>query len=225
MRILVIEDQPAIARFMANGLSEEGHAVTTVADLAHARERLRDGWDVLIVDRMLPDGDGLDLVRAMRRDGDTTPVMCVTARDQVPERVAGLHAGADDYLVKPFAFEELLARVLALHRRAGGDGALRVGDLVVDRQAHRVWRGDEELLLTAQEFRLLVVLAQSAGTVLTRANLLARVWDVHHDPGTNVVDVYVRYLRQKLERPDQPRLLHTVRGVGYVLDTAQRPGE
>ncbi len=225
MRILVIEDQSAIARFMANGLSEEGHTVTTVTDLAHARERLRDGWDVLIVDRMLPDGDGLDLVRAMRRDGDTTPVMCVTARDQVPERVAGLHAGADDYLVKPFAFEELLARVLALHRRAGGDAPLRVGDLVVDRHAHRVWRGDEELLLTAQEFRLLVVLAQSAGTVLTRANLLARVWDVHHDPGTNVVDVYVRYLRQKLERPDQPRLLHTVRGVGYVLDTAQRPGE
>jgi DNA-binding response OmpR family regulator len=171
---------------------------------------------------MLPDGDGLDLLRELRRAGDATPAICVTARDPVQDRVEGLEAGADDYLIKPFAFEELLARMAAVCRRARAGELLRVADLRIDVRAHRAWRGDQELALTPQEFRLLLVLAQGAGTVLSRRDLLERVWDTHHDPGTNVVDVYVRYLRNKVERPDAPTLIHTVRGVGYVIDDRPR---
>ncbi len=232
MRILVLEDDPAIRRILARGLREEGHATAVAADLEEARAVLEQPQDLLVVDRMLPDGDGLALIRDLRRRGDTTPAICLTARDAVEDRVDGLREGADDYLVKPFAFEELLARIDAVARRTGparvspetvggapsSQGLLEHADLRIDLDAHRAWRGTDELHLTAQEFRLLVTLAESAGSVLSRPHLLERVWDMHHDPGTNVVDVYVSYLRAKVDRPGLPRLLHTVRGVGYVLD-------
>jgi DNA-binding response OmpR family regulator len=224
MRILLIEDERRISGFTVRGLREEGHSVDLVEDLAASRAAVaQHAYDLLVVDRMLPDGDGLALVRELRRAGMTTPAICLTARDRVEERVEGLHGGADDYLVKPFAFEELLARIAALSRRVGRGGSqIRVGDLMLDVDAHRVTRAGQELRLTAQEFSLLRYLAENAGRVLSRTRLLQHVWDVHHDPRTNVVDVYVGYLRQKVDRGFDRPLLHTVRGVGYVLEDRAR---
>lgn len=223
MRILVIEDERKIAAFLQRGLREEGHQVDLAGDCAEAKAQLGAGdYDLLLVDRMLPDGDGLSIVRDLRREGDPTPAICLTARDRVDERVEGLYGGADDYLVKPFAFDELLARIAAIARRTGQGGRLQVGDLVVDVEAHRAWRGGEELRLTAQEFHLLRYLAENAGRVLTRTRILERVWDMHHDPGTNVVDVYISYLRQKVDRGRERPLLHTVRGIGYMLEDRPR---
>jgi DNA-binding response OmpR family regulator len=206
VRILLLEDEPKISRFLARGLGEEGHRVQVTEDIDHARRALTDAaFDLWIVDRMLPDGDGLTLVRERRKAGDRTPALCLTARDRVEERVEGLIGGADDYIVKPFAFDELV-----------------VGDLEIDPGAHRAWRGGQDLKLTAQEFRLLRYLAENAGRVLSRTRLLEHVWDTHHDPGTNVVDVYVGYLRGKVDKGFERPLLHTVRGVGYVLEAAER---
>lgn len=220
MRVLLVEDEQKIAGFIARGLGEEGHRVDVAEDLASARRLLAgSAFDVLIVDRMLPDGDGLTLVKERRVAGDRTPTICVTARDRVGERVEGLLGGADDYLVKPFAFEELLARITAIARRATlPPTGICVGDLVVDVERHRVTRGGREITLTAQEFLLLQCLAEHAGTVMTRARLLALVWQTFHDPGTNVVDVYIGYLRRKIDGPGEAPLLRTVRGVGYVLE-------
>ncbi len=223
MRILLVEDEPRIAGFAARGLREEGHQVTLAADLAAARAALAaDEFDLLVVDRMLPDGDGLDLVRELRRHGERLPAICVTARDRVEERVEGLYGGADDYLVKPFAFDELLARIAAVTRRAGAAERLTVGDLEIDLAAHRVHRGGREIRLTAKEFALLRCLAENAGRVMSRTRLLERVWDVSHDPGTNVVDVQISYLRAKVDQGFDRPLIHTVRGVGYVLEDARR---
>ncbi len=223
MRILVIEDEPAISDLLARGLSEEGHSVQVAATLTAARRALREDEtpaDLLVVDRMLPDGDGLDLVRQLRRAGDTRPALVLTARDRVDERVEGLYGGADDYLTKPFAFDELLARIIALQRRLGGATTPRieVGDLAVDTEALRVWRGADELALTAQEFRLLRYLAEHVGKVLSRTRLLEAAWDMRHDPGTNIVDVYISYLRAKVDKGRERHLIHTVRGRGYVLE-------
>jgi len=223
MRILVIEDEPAISDLLARGLAEEGHSVQVAATLTAARRALREEdtpTDLLVVDRMLPDGDGLDLVRQLRRDGDTRPALVLTARDRVDERVEGLYGGADDYLTKPFAFDELLARIIALQRRLGAATSPRieVGDLAVDTEALRVWRGSDEVALTAQEFRLLRYLAEHAGKVLSRTRLLEAAWDMHHDPGTNIVDVYISYLRAKIDKGQERTLIHTVRGRGYVLE-------
>jgi DNA-binding response OmpR family regulator len=220
MRILLLEDEPKIAGFVSRGLREEGHLVETVGDLAAARRALGDNtFDLLLLDRMLPDGDGLSLVRELRRQGVRVPAICITARDRIDERVEGLYGGADDYLVKPFAFDELLARIAAVSRRAGQGGArLEVADLVVDVERHHVTRAGRDIALTAQEFALLRYLAENAGRVLTRTRLLEHVWNVHHDPGTNVVDVYVGYLRRKIDKGFGRPLLHTLRGVGYVLE-------
>ena len=224
MHILLIEDEPKIARFLSQGLREEGHQVTATADLASAREALAlHEPDLLIVDRMLPDGDGLDLIRGLRRAGDRRPALCLSARDRVEERVEGLVSGADDYLVKPFAFEELLARVNALARRTGGGvSRLRVGDLEIDLDGLRVQRAGVEIRLTAQEFKLLRALAENAGRVMSRTRLLEGVWDLHHDPGSNVVEVYIGYLRQKIDKDFGSPLIHTVRGMGYVLEDRGR---
>ncbi len=223
MRILLIEDEPRIAGFVARGLGEEGHQVVVAEDLAGARAALLDGpYDLLVVDRMLPDGDGLDLVRALRRQGDATPALCLTARDRVEERVEGLYGGADDYLVKPFAFDELLARIAAVTRRAGAAETLQVGDLTLDLAAHRVTRGGREITLTAKGFALLRCLAENAGRVMSRTRLLQKVWDLEHDPGTNLVDVQISYLRARVDRDFERPLIHTVRGVGYVLEDAAR---
>jgi DNA-binding response OmpR family regulator len=220
VRVLVLEDERKIAGFISRGLREEGHLVEVVEDLAAARRVVGNGtWDLLLVDRMLPDGDGLSLVRELRREGNPVPAICITARDRVDERVEGLHGGADDYLVKPFAFDELLARMAAVTRRAGHGGArIVVGDLVVDIDRHRVERAGQEIALTAQEFSLLRYLAENAGRVLSRTRLLEHVWDMHHDPGTNVVDVYVGYLRKKVDKGFEQPLIHTIRGVGYLLE-------
>jgi DNA-binding response OmpR family regulator len=223
MRILVVEDDAKISGFLERGLSEEGHRVEVARRLATARsEALSLTYDLLLVDRMLPDGDGLTLVREMRRRGDATPVICLTARDQVEDKVEGLYGGADDYLVKPFEFGELLARIAAVTRRAQGTGSLAVGDLTIDLPSRRVHRGGAEIQLTAQEFALLRYLAEHAGEVLSRTRLLEAVWDMSHDPRTNVVDVYISYLRAKIDKDFEHKLLHTVRGVGYVLDAGRR---
>jgi DNA-binding response OmpR family regulator len=171
---------------------------------------------------MLPDGDGLSLVRDMRRRGDATPVICLTARDQTEDKVEGLYGGADDYLVKPFEFGELLARIAAVTRRAPSTGHLVVGDLTIDLPRRRVHRGELEVQLTAQEYALLRYMAEHAGQVLSRTRLLEAVWDMSHDPRTNVVDVYISYLRAKIDKDFVHKLLHTVRGVGYVLDAERR---
>lgn len=220
MQILLIEDDRRIADFLVRGLTEEGHRVEHVTDLRGAQARLDHmEIDLLIVDRMLPDGDGLALVRGLRARGDTRPALVLTAMDRVEDRVEGLYGGADDYLNKPFAFEELLARVTALSRRSGGAtaGRVTVGDLVVDTTALRVWRAGVEVSLTAQELRLLRVLAENAGRVVSRAKLLDQVWDLKRDPGTNLVDVYISYLRAKIDKGHERPLLHTVRGVGFLL--------
>lgn len=223
MRILVVEDERKIAGFLRRGLEEEGHRVRVEGDLAGARGALAEGeLDLLIVDRMLPDGDGLDLIREHRRRRGTAPAICLTARDRVDERVEGLYGGADDYLVKPFSFEELLARIAAVARRAGAGERIEVGDLEIDLAAHRARRAGRELQLTAQDFALLRALAESAGRVLSRTRLLERVWDLSHDPGTNVVDVAVSALRAKVDRGFDRPLIHTVRGVGYVLEDRPR---
>lgn len=224
MRILLVEDERKIAAFLLKGLVEEGHVVLLAGDLATARTQVAvSDFDLLLVDRMLPDGDGLALVRELRREGLATPAICLTARDRVEERVEGLHGGADDYLVKPFAFDELLARIAAVTRRGSVvSPVLRVSDLSLDPDAHRVERAGKSIQLTAQEFSLLRYLMENVGRVLSRTRLLEHVWDLHHDPGTNVVDVYIGYLRAKVEKGYDRPLIHTVRGVGYVLEDRPR---
>lgn len=218
MHILVVEDSPAIARFLERGLSEEGHRVVVATDLESARGHLaRLEPQIIIVDRMLPDGDGLDLIRELRRRGRSVPAICLTARERVEERVEGLRSGADDYLAKPFSFEELLARIEAVTRRAGWGEMLRVGPIEIDIARHRVSRSGRVVELTAREFDLLVALARHPGRVLSRTRLLDQVWKMQVDPGTNRVDVYVGYLRKKLGSD----VIRTVRGVGYMMDPDQ----
>lgn len=222
MRILVVEDEAKISGFLARGLGEEGHRVDVAPSLSEARKLAADDYDLLILDRMLPDGDGLSLVRELRRQGRLTPAICLTARDRIEERVEGLYGGADDYLVKPFDFTELLARIAAVTRRACASEKIEIADLVIDVPARRVYRGDRELQLTAQEFALLRYLAENAGRVLSRTRILDAVWAVTHDPRTNLVEVYVSYLRAKIDKGSDHPLLHTVRGAGYVLEDRPR---
>lgn len=222
MRILVVEDERKIAGFLQRGLQDEGHRVDVAGDLETARRLLSEPYDLLLTDRMLPDGDGLSLVRELRRQKRPVPAICLTAKDRVEERVEGLYGGADDYLVKPFSFDELLARIAAVVRRTPQADELTVGDLRIDVPARRVYRGTQELRLTAREFDLLRYLAERAGRVISRTRLLEAVWDTTHDPGTNTVDVYVSYLRAKVDKGFDRPLVHTVRGVGYVLEDRER---
>lgn len=221
MRILVVEDAPHVRQFLAAGLQAEGHEVDPAADLAEARAILgRHSVDFVIVDRMLPDGDGLDLVRALRRGGSAVPTICLTGRDRVDERIEGLRSGVDDYLVKPFSFEELLARIEAVGRRSGVAETLGSGPVEVDLTGRAVFLRGQPIELTTREFDLLVVFLKNEGKVVSRTRLLDQVWGIQHDPRTNVVDVYVRYLRNKLG----PGLLHTVRAIGYVFDPKRGVG-
>ncbi len=221
MRILLVEDDRKVARFIQQGLEEEGHAVDVAGDgdaggqLAHVNP-----YDVLILDIQLPRKNGLQLAAELRREDVATPILMLTARDSTEDLVRGLDSGADDYLTKPFAFDELVARVRALGRRAGvpaAAGVLRAADLEVDRMRHRAVRGARALDLTPREFRLLVHFLERPEQVVSRTELLEKVWDMTFDPGSNVVDVHVSNLRRKLEEGGAPRLLHTVRGVGFVL--------
>ncbi len=224
MRILVVEDDREAAAFMAKGLRESGHVVDVVHDgrdgLVAAQSR---DYDVLIVDRMLPGLDGIALVRTLRATGNRTPVLFLSALGQVDDRVEGLRAGGDDYLVKPYAFTELLARLEALVRRQVATPAearetvLRYRDLSMDLLTRRVERAGREIELQPREFKLLEVLLRHAEQVMTRTMLLEKVWDYRFDPQTNVIDVHISRLRQKIDKDFDYPLIHTVRGAGYTL--------
>jgi two-component system, OmpR family, response regulator len=223
MRLLIVEDDRDAADYLVKAFREIGHVADRAADgeegLALALEAQ---YDVLVVDRMLPKRDGLSLIGQLRAEGVETPVLILSALGQVDDRVKGLRAGGDDYLPKPYAFSELLARTEALARRQVGSGAAeetryRIGDLELDRLSHRVTRAGREIPLQPREFRLLEYLMRHAGQVVTRTMLLEHVWDYHFDPQTNVIDVHVSRLRGKLDRGFPSPIIHTVRGAGYVL--------
>ena len=218
MRILVVDDEPAVRESLERALRLNGYAVDLAVDGGDALARLSEGAPAaLILDILMPRLDGLEVCRRLRAAGDRTPVLMLTARDAVSDRVDGLDAGADDYLVKPFALEELLARLRALLRRSGGPEAgetLRFDDLAMVVGAHEVTRGGRRLELTRTEFLLLELFMRNPRHVLTRSLIFERVWDYDFGPSSNSLDVYIGYLRRKL---GEPRLIHTVRGVGYVL--------
>jgi two-component system OmpR family response regulator len=225
LRILVIEDDPEAASYLVKGLSELGHTADQAADGQTGLEMSQDrDYDILIVDRMLPKMDGLSVIQELRRDGNHTPVLILSALGQVDDRVKGLKAGGDDYLPKPYAFTELQARVEALARRPKSasqvETTYKVGDLVLDRMAHSCRRGDIDIPLQPREFRLLEYLMQNAGQVVTRTMLLENVWEYHFDPQTNVIDVHISRLRGKIDKGFDTPLLHTIRGAGYTIRDA-----
>ncbi len=220
MRILVIEDEKKTAGFLAKGLREAGFAVEIARDGETGLEKARaTKFDLLIVDIMLPNKDGWEVVVELRRDGVRTPILFLTARDSVRDRVKGLELGADDYLVKPFAFSELLARVRSVLRRAPERQTehLRIADLDMDMRHHKAARSGVALNLTPKEFLLLSHLVRSTGEVVSRAEIAEHVWEIGFKTSTNVVDVVVRRLRSKVDDPFKIKLIHTIRGVGYVL--------
>ncbi len=221
MRVLIIEDDRQASAYMIKGLAESGHVADHAADGDDGYAMAGHGdYDVLIVDRMLPKLDGLTLVERLRAEGNRTPILFLSALGNVDDRVKGLRAGGDDYLVKPYAFSELLARIEALARRhkpSEVETRLRVGDLDLDCLTRRVTRDGQEIVLQPREFRLLEYLMRNAGHVVTRTMLLEHVWDYHFDPQTNVIDVHISRLRAKIDRDFDTPLLHTVRGAGYCL--------
>jgi two-component system OmpR family response regulator len=227
MRVLIVEDEPELGRFLQRSLDESGHTADLANDGPTGLEMARaGGYDALVVDRMLPGLDGLSLVQALRKGGDRTPVLILSALGSVDDRVRGLRAGGDDYLPKPFAYTELLARIEALTRRGAPEQEavrLTVGDLVLDRLTRKVTRAGETIVLQPREFRLLEYLMRNTGRVVTRTMLLEGVWDYHFDPQTNVIDVHISRLRSKIDKGfDQP-LLHTVRGAGYLIGDGSEP--
>jgi two-component system copper resistance phosphate regulon response regulator CusR len=220
MHILIVEDERKTREYLQKGLGESGYVVDTAADGVDGLHLALTGdYDLVILDVMLPGADGRQVLRALRRE-KPTPVMFLTARDELEDRVGGLELGADDYLVKPFAFAELLARVRTVLRRGAPrePEVLRIGDLEVDVIRRRARRGEDRISLTNQEFALLSLLARRAGEVLSRSFITSQVWDINFDTDTNVVEVAVRRLRAKLDDPYPRKLVHTVRGMGYVLE-------
>ncbi|WP_122040559.1 response regulator transcription factor [Asaia bogorensis] len=223
MRILLVEDDPTVRSFIVKGLKETGHLVE---EADNGKDGLflavSENFDIVILDRMLPGGiDGLRILETLRAQNNATPVLLLSALADVDERVAGLKAGGDDYMTKPFAFSELLARVEALARRGSAEQVpqtkLVVADLEMDLLSRTVKRGEEKIDLQPREFRLLEFLMRHAGQVVTRTMLLERVWDYHFDPQTNVIDVHVSRLRQKVDKPFETALIHTIRNAGYIL--------
>lgn len=221
MKVLIVEDDTEAASYLSRGLAEAGHSTDTAEDGETGLEMaMSNGYDVLIVDRMLPKRDGLSLITSLRGKDRQTPILVLSALSQVDDRVKGLRAGGDDYLTKPYAFTELLARVEALARRkqsAELETVYRVGDLELDRLSHTVTRAGKPVVLQPREFRLLEYLMRHAGQVVTRTMLLENVWDYHFDPQTNVIDVHISRLRGKIDKAFDRPLLHTVRGAGYVI--------
>jgi len=220
VRVLVVEDEPRVAGFVARGLREQAYAVDVAENGEDALFQISvNTYDVIILDLMIPEPDGMTVCRRVREDGHTTPILMLTARDSVEDRIAGLDAGADDYLVKPFAFGELLARVRALLRRGSALEPLTisVGDLAIDMHARAVSRGGRAIDLTAKEYSLLEFLARNAGRVVGRAEIAEHVWDDSYDPFSNSIEVYINRLRRKVDAGDVPPLIHTRRGAGYVL--------
>ena len=225
MRLLIVEDEPALARHLRRGL-EEAAWTADVSDCVDDAWRLvlLNPYDLIVLDLGLPGADGFELLRRVRQAGSSTPVLILTARGRVEERIAGLNAGADDYMVKPFAFGELLARVNALRRRGAQRdlASLRVGDLELDRLRRQAERRGRRIDLTAREFSILEFLMRHAGEVVTRSMLADHVWGERYDTLSNLIEVFINRLRRKIEVDGAPRLLHTVRGAGYVLDTEAR---
>lgn len=224
MRLLIVEDERKLAQYLEKGLTENGYTVDLAHDGIEGQRLALDGaYDLVLLDVMLPGVDGFGIVSALRRAGRKVPVLMLTARDKVEDRVHGLERGADDYLVKPFAFSELLARVAALLRRGASaplppGTVLRLADLEVDLLSRRSTRNQQRLDLTAKEFNLLTLLLRRRGQILSRTTLAEQVWNMHFDSDTNVVEVAIRRLRAKLDDPFPVKLLHTVRGMGYVLE-------
>lgn len=221
MRILLVEDELKMARAIRRGLEQESYAVDAVADGEDALFRaLENDYDAIVLDVMLPGRDGFSVCRELRGKGKWAPVLMLTARDDVEDRIRGLDAGADDYLVKPFSFGEFLARLRALVRRGASERpvVVRVGDVELDPASHAVTRAGTPVELSVREFALLEFLMRHAGEVVSRSRILEHVWDYNYDGFSNVVDVYVGYLRKKLEQPFDRPLIRTVRGIGYALD-------
>jgi len=221
MKILIVEDDRAAADWLAKALEEKGHVVDQAANgMDGLMMANTEPYEALVVDRMLPSLDGLSMIETLRKAGKETPVLIVSALGDVDERVRGLRGGGDDYLVKPYAFSELLARLEGIVRRHSGkpvETTLKVGDLELDLLSRKVTRGGKEIPLQAREFMLLEFLARHAGQVVTRTMLLESVWDYHFDPQTNVIDVHISRLRKKIDRDFEVPLIHTVRGAGYML--------
>jgi heavy metal response regulator len=221
MRILVVEDERKVASFIRQGLQEEGHAAEIAADGAAALELLEEApaYDLVILDLMLPKRDGFEVLKTLRQQRSQTPVLVLTARDSVSDKVRGLDLGADDYLTKPFAFDEFLARVRALLRRGAGQRApvFKLDDLSLDPATRQVTRGSRRIILTAREHALLEYFLRNIGRVLTRPMIAQHVWGLDFDTESNIIDVYVGYLRRKIDGEGERRLLHTVRGAGYML--------
>ncbi len=219
-RILIVEDEPQLASALRRGLQDEQHAVDVALDGEEGLWAAEGGeYELVVLDLMLPGVSGMEICRRLRAGGFDLPILMLTARDTTEDVVAGLDAGADDYLTKPFAFEELLARVRMLLRRStGSKGALlQVGPLEVDTTAHRVWRDHEEIALTAKEYQLLEVLVRKTGSVLSKGQLTDALWERDTEPDSNAVEVYIASLRRKIDRDRSPKLIHTVRGMGYVV--------
>jgi DNA-binding response OmpR family regulator len=220
MKLLVIEDEKKIATLLQKGLREQGYAVDLTHDGNEGLNRaVSEPYDAIVLDMMLPGRDGLSVLRTLRDRKITTPVMVLTARGEVSERVEGLNTGADDYMAKPFAMDELVARLRALMRRVTGENIslYKVGDLTMNLVSREVTRGSRKIELTAREFRLLEYLMRSPGQVLTRTQIIERVWEYHFDPGTNLVDVYIQRLRRKIDDGEDIKMIQTVRGVGYCI--------
>jgi len=220
MRILVIEDEVKIAQFIKRGLKEEGYAIDVAGDGEEGHFMLSSNeYDAIILDLMLPKIDGLALCRTLRKEGNQTPIIMLTAKDTVKDKVKGLDSGADDYLPKPFAFEELLARVRVLLRKKDSrvQTQLKVDDLVMDILTHKVTRAEREIDLTVKEYALLEYLMRNAGNIVTRTMISEHVWDINFDTFTNVIDVYINYLRNKIDNGFDVKMIHTVRGKGYLL--------
>ncbi|QIX62919.1 response regulator transcription factor [Hymenobacter lutimineralis] len=222
MKILLVEDEPKVAAFLEKGLSEQTHAVDVAYDgLQGLQQALATSYDLIVLDQMLPGLNGLDVCRRIRAQNTSVPILMLTALGETDDKIRGLDAGADDYLVKPFAFQELLARMRALTRRRqenpAGEAPLRLADLSLDPVRKQVTRAGQPIQLTAREFALLHFLLRNQGRVVSRVDILEQVWETSFDTGSNVIDVYINFLRKKIDKDFTPKLIHTLVGMGYVM--------
>lgn len=222
MRLLIVEDEPNLLSIIRKGLTEKNHDVSAALDGTTALLMIEgNDFDVIVLDVMLPDINGIEICRRVRAAGNYTPILMLTALNSSENVVAGLNSGADDYMAKPFSFTELEARINALARRAAIEhkpaDVITIDDLEIDNKTKQVKRGDDSIALTAKEFHLLYYLAKNAGTIVSRERILDNVWNINFDMNTNVIDVYINYLRKKIDKPYQNKLIHTIKGLGYVV--------